>query len=114
MGTFTSLAAAGIILLMVDPEARGESSLLVRIGSWRPIEYTGEVSLSLYLWHFPVLVLVARAGLFTGDSVVSMLGSTVLIAAVSVALAAITFTFIERPAMTGRFPRRATSAAPGP
>jgi hypothetical protein len=58
-------------------------------------------------------VLVARAGIFTGDSVVSMLGSTLLIGAASLALAAITFTWIERPAMTGRFPRRATSAAPG-
>jgi peptidoglycan/LPS O-acetylase OafA/YrhL len=104
-GSFTSVSAAAIILLMVDPPARREPSLLVRVGSWRPIEYVGEISLSVYLWHFPILVLVARAGLFSHDSLFSMVGSTVLVAAVAIALGAITFAWIERPAMTGQLPR---------
>ena len=106
MGTFTSLVAAAMILLMVDPAARNEPSRLVRLGSWRPIEYVGEISLSVYLWHYPVLVLVARTGLFDDDSVVSMAGSTGIVAAASIALGAITFAWIERPAMTGQLPHR--------
>ena len=106
MGSFTSLVAGAMILLMVDPAARNEPSKLVRLGSWRPIEYVGEISLSVYLWHYPVLVLVARAGIFDDDSVVSMAGSTGIVAAASIALGAITFAWIERPAMTGQFPHR--------
>lgn len=113
MGTLTSLVAGAMILLMVDPAARNESSTLVRFGSWRPIEYVGEISLSVYLWHYPILVLVARSGIFDDDSVVSMLGSTALVAAVSIALGAITFAWVERPAMTGQFPRVSRQAATG-
>jgi peptidoglycan/LPS O-acetylase OafA/YrhL len=111
MGTFTSLVAGALILLMVDPAAREEPSVLVRAASWRPIEYVGEISLSLYLWHFPMIILVSRAGLFDTDSLVSMLGSTVVVAAAATMLGAITFTLIERPAMTGQWPF--TRSAPG-
>ena len=104
MGSFTSLAAGGVILLMVDPGARRESSVLVRVASWRPIEYLGEISLSLYLWHYPMIILVSRAGLFGTDSLASLAGSVVLVAAAATALGAITFAWVERPAMTGRWP----------
>jgi hypothetical protein len=104
LGTFTSLAAGGVILLMTDPGARRESSMLVRIASWRPIEYLGEISLSLYLWHFPMIILVSRAGLFDTDSLASLVGSVVLVASAATALGAITFAWIERPAMTGQWP----------
>ena len=104
MGSFTSLAAGGVILLMVDPGARGESSALVRIASWRPIEYLGEISLSFYLWHFPMIILASRAGLFDTDSLLNLLGSVGLVAAAATLLGAITFTWIERPAMTGQWP----------
>ena len=111
MGTFTSLAAGGVIVLMVDPGARRESSALVRMASWRPIEYLGEISLSLYLWHFPMIILASRAGWFDTDSLASLLGSVALVAAVATMLGAITFTLIERPAMTGQWPF--TRSAPG-
>lgn len=104
MGTFTSLAAGGVILLMVDPGARGESSALVRVASWRPIEYLGEISLSLYLWHFPMIILASRAGLFDTDSLASLAGSVVLVGSAASLLGAITFAWIERPAMTGQWP----------
>lgn len=103
-GTSTSIVAAAIILLMVDPEARRESSTMVRIGSWRPIEYLGEISLSVYLWHYPIIILVSRAGLFDKDSLASLVGSTFLVGATSIALGSITFAWIERPAMTGQWP----------
>jgi peptidoglycan/LPS O-acetylase OafA/YrhL len=104
LGTATSLAAGGVIVLMVDPSARREPSTVVRIASWRPIEYIGEISLSVYLWHFPVIILLSRAGWFGTDSIATLLGSAVVVAAVSIALGAITFTLVERPAMTGQWP----------
>ena len=111
-GTFTSVAAAAIILLLVDPTARQESSMLVRIAGVRPLEYVGAVSLSVYLWHYPVIVLLSRAELFDSDSVASLIGAPSIVAAASIMLGAITFAWIERPAMTGQLPfsrRRVTS-----
>ena len=105
MGTATSLAAAGVILLIVDPSARHEPSMLVRAAGWRPVEYTGEISLSFYLWHYPVIVVMSRTGLFGTDSLPSLLGSIFAVAGISFALASLTFKWVERPAMTGRWPR---------
>jgi peptidoglycan/LPS O-acetylase OafA/YrhL len=104
LGTATSLAAGGVIVLMVDPGARREDSSLVRIASWRPIEYIGEISLSVYLWHYPMIVLASRAGLFGTDSIASLVGSALSVSAASILLGAITFALVERPAMTGRWP----------
>ena len=89
---------------MVDPGVRREPSVLVRMASWRPIEYLGEISLSFYLWHFPMIILASRAGLFDTDSLASLLGSTILVTTAATLLGAITFAWIERPAMTGRWP----------
>jgi peptidoglycan/LPS O-acetylase OafA/YrhL len=111
MGTFTSVAAAAVILLVVDPGARDESSVLVRIGDWRFLEYTGRVSLSLYLWHYSVLIMVTRAGIFEEDSLLSMLGSTVVVATIALALASVTFRWVEHPAMTGFGSRRSRRPA---
>ena len=104
-GTFTSVTAAALILLITDPSARGETAALIRMGSWRPIEYVGEISLSVYLWHYPMIVLASRAGLFGDDTTVSLVGSVASITAASLVLGAITFRWIERPAMTGQLPR---------
>jgi peptidoglycan/LPS O-acetylase OafA/YrhL len=104
MGTCTSIGAAAVILLMVDPGARNQASRLVRAGSWRPIEYVGEISLSVYLWHFPMIILASRTGWFVDDSLASLLGSATVVTISSIALGAITFSWIERPAMTGRLP----------
>jgi peptidoglycan/LPS O-acetylase OafA/YrhL len=104
MGSATSVAAAGVILLVTDPGARDEASVIVSIASWRPIEYLGEISLSLYLWHFPMIVIASRAGLFSDDSLASLGGSVVAVALASFVLGTLTFTWVERPAMTGRWP----------
>lgn len=104
MGTCTSIGAAAVVLLMVDPGARNQASGLVRIGSWRPIQYVGEISLSVYLWHYPMIILASRTGWFGDDSLASLLGSATVVTISSIALAAITFSWIERPAMTGRWP----------
>jgi peptidoglycan/LPS O-acetylase OafA/YrhL len=110
MGAATSLSAAALILLVVDPSARREPSRLVRLAGFRPIEYVGEISLSVYLWHYPMIILATRTGVFDDDGIVSMVGSPVVVALASVALGAATFAYIERPAMTGRIrPRREVS-----
>lgn len=105
LGAFTTLVAGALVLRITDPEARGDSSRFVRMIGWRPLDYVGRVSLSVYLVHFPVIVLLTRARLFTHDSVLSAVGSTLLTAAISLAVAAVTYAWIERPALTGEWPR---------
>lgn len=102
LGTFIALASAALLLLIVEPTARGTDSALVRLAGLRPLVFVGEISLSVYLWHYPLILLASRWNLVGDDSALAMAWAPLLIGAASIALGTLTFRFVERPAMTGR------------
>lgn len=65
-------------------------------------EYVGKASLSVYLWHYPLIVLAARFDVIGEDSPMTMVIAPVLIFSGAVLLGALTYTFVERPAMSWR------------
>lgn len=99
VGWFTGLAAAGLLLLVADPTARGHDTWASRLAGIAPLRQLGEISYSVYLWHVPMIVLVSRLGWFHTDSLLTLVAATGLVAALSIALATVTFRWIERPAM---------------
>ena len=99
------LAAAGVVLPVCDAAARGERPWLSRVLGARPLTFLGEISYSVYLWHFPLIVVAVRQGWLAGGSIADTVVAVAVIGAASVTLAVVTFTAIERPAM--RLDRRA-------
>lgn len=97
--TFTALASGLLILFIVLPMAAGNDSPLARALDLRPFEYLGRISLSIYLWHFPIVIVLSRFDVLRGDSVGGLLINIVIVSALSFAIASITFHFVERPAM---------------
>ena len=80
----------------------GAASLLAR----RPVQFVGAISYSLYLVHWPILVLVhERLGL--GEPLPLHVGLAVVV--VSVPVAWLLFRFVETPFRTGRSSPRARS-----
>ena len=55
-----SLLSAVAIAVMVHPV-----SLLAKLFSWKPLVWIGKLSYSLYLWHFPVLLLTTPGNIQT-------------------------------------------------
>jgi peptidoglycan/LPS O-acetylase OafA/YrhL len=69
---------------------------------WPPVQFVGEISYSIYLWHWPLITLLPFAlGRELGD--LDKMG----VIAVSVLLAAATTRWIERPIRFSPAPRRA-------
>jgi peptidoglycan/LPS O-acetylase OafA/YrhL len=63
-----------------------------------PLQFLGRISYSLYLWHWPILVLPAAA------SLTPLPPSTVVaLAALAIAVAAASERWVERPIRSGRF-----------
>ena len=93
------VVAALMILVVVVPLARGQKSRLARLLDVRPIRYVGEISLSAYLWHFPMLLLLGRLGWMAGDTLPGMLRNIVVLLAVTILAATVTYYLIEKPAM---------------
>ncbi|TDP91686.1 peptidoglycan/LPS O-acetylase OafA/YrhL [Leucobacter luti] len=103
-GWWALLPTLGTALVIVaGPELPRWSP--ARLGSWLPVQYLGGISYSLYLWHWPLIVIapfVLARDLGTADRVALL--------AISILLAALTKRFIEDPGRTKLFagarPRR--------
>ena len=98
--TFVSLGSALLILFIIAPLARGQNSKVAQWADWAPLAYVGTISLSVYLWHFPVLIMVGRFGWMQGDSPVGMLCNFLVVGAVSVVFGTVTYRLVEKPALT--------------
>ncbi len=105
-GSAMSVAAAAILLILVEPTARMTPSVLVRMTSIPAFEYVGKASLSVYLWHYPLIVLASRFDLFGGDNVATMIIAPAVIFAGAVVLGSISYTLVEKPAMSWRQKQR--------
>lgn len=67
-----------------------QNSRAVRVLSWRPIEYTGQISYGMYLWHYPIVEILR--------SVASNTTLIFLVCLVGTYLAAtLSWTLIEQP-----------------
>lgn len=93
----TPIAVACGIVLSLVVFAEPKSKLVAGL-SWRPLYALGLASYSLFLWHDPLVRSLRDAGLMrtgTGGFVLNVC----LIAVISVALSALTYLFVERPAL---------------
>jgi len=86
------------------------SSLVSALLSWRPFVFIGLISYSLYLWHWPVIVL-QQMGVFIGAGVITSHRLAGLLPAhrldmlveiaLSLLLAILSWRFVERPFRSG-------------
>lgn len=95
-GVWTLAPSVGTTLALMA------GAVSVKIGSGRllsfaPLQAVGLVSYSWYLWHWPVFLL--------GASIlpIDLAGNAAALAVASLALAALSYRFIEKPARTARF-----------
>jgi peptidoglycan/LPS O-acetylase OafA/YrhL len=86
------------------------SSAVGRVLSWRPVVFIGLISYSLYLWHWPV-ILLHKTGLLLGMSTmpVWLVGQTAprhyddcIEVLLSFILAVLSWRFVEKPFRSGR------------
>jgi peptidoglycan/LPS O-acetylase OafA/YrhL len=95
-GLVALLPTAGTVALIAGGERRLGPGWLMGLS---PARFLGRISYSLYLWHWPVLVL---GGLALGGTLV--FGQTVGLVGIALALAVATWAFVEEPFRRGTIP----------
>ncbi len=93
------LAAAFCFTVLVAAVAHPKTGIGEALGV-APLRWVGERSYGIYLWHWPIIVLVA--GVNARPSVGIVVGEAALVLAV----AALSFKFVEQPIRTGSLQRR--------
>ncbi|MGH9247255.1 MAG: acyltransferase family protein [Acidimicrobiales bacterium] len=90
------LALEAGVALVIWAVARPEAGWLARVLSWSPLRGLGLISYGLYLWHWPVFVVLspARTGLADPALLLVRLGA-------SVGLAVASFRLVEQPVRRG-------------
>ncbi len=96
-GAFALLPVLGTAAVIASGSSV-ENLWHARVTSLRPVQWLGDVSYSLYLWHWPLIVLVPFA-------LMGALSTTMKIGILFMALvlAWLTYRFIERPGQRWRF-----------
>lgn len=94
-----ALLAGLAILVMVAPLIRGETSRVATLLETSPFRFVGKISLSAYLWHFPVMLLLGRAGLMASDTLGGMVWNVMLGLSAALAISTLTYYVVERPAV---------------
>jgi peptidoglycan/LPS O-acetylase OafA/YrhL len=103
-GIAAALPVGGTALILLAGHARGENAVS-RMLSIEPFRIIGDWSYSLYLWHWPILILPAAA---IGRSLT--LFETLLAVLVTLTVSAYSYQYVEMPFRNGRpahrLPRR--------
>ncbi|MGU3432789.1 acyltransferase family protein [Actinomycetes bacterium M1A6_2h] len=102
MPSLFAIACCGLILMIVGPLGRGEDSILAKITDWAPLKYLGMISLSAYLWHYPVMIMIERLGFDAPANVLGLAWSMFVVLTLTVIMATATYYLVEKPAMRWR------------
>lgn len=94
---------------LVIAAGRGGEGVVARVLAWRPVVFIGLISYSLYLWHWPIIVLVKEATL---EPRLSHLQQAEVLAA-CVALSLFSWALVERPMRRAPAPRGLVFGAAG-
>jgi peptidoglycan/LPS O-acetylase OafA/YrhL len=99
------LASFSIITAVVTAVLAHPASLTGRVMGCKPLRWIGVRSYSLYLWHFPVIILTSPAVDTGGPNV----GRLVIQLIITTILAAASYKYIEEPIRRGSFTLRLES-----
>jgi peptidoglycan/LPS O-acetylase OafA/YrhL len=97
--TLLAVSCATLLALTVMPAPR---SILVRILQWRPLYAAGLASYSIFLWHDPLLRVLRNNHLTERGSIGGVLALLEVLAITS-ALSALTYLYVERPALALKY-----------
>jgi peptidoglycan/LPS O-acetylase OafA/YrhL len=109
LNTVEALAMAMLLAALILPGATRSRSL--RVLESRPFVALGVVSYSVFLWHVPLIEWLRKEGLTFDGGSLAFAGNLVIVGALTFALSALSYRFVEAPALRRKRSTRATGTA---
>jgi peptidoglycan/LPS O-acetylase OafA/YrhL len=111
--TLIAAACALALALVVLPAEAAQQSFFVRALEWRPLVFAGVISYSIFLWHEPLIRWLHGHGLTVGGGA-GFLVNLVVVGIVTGLASALTYHFVEAPALRLKFRQRDRARQPVP
>ena len=89
-GGFLLVAILGLIVIISSGK---QHTLMSRLLSFKPVVFIGKISYSLYLWHFPILVLTTPVSEIGNPNIIFVILRVIL----TFVLASASYVFVETP-----------------
>jgi len=89
-GGFLLVAILGIIIIISSGK---QHTVMAKLLSFKPVVFIGKISYSLYLWHFPILVLTTPVSEIGNPNIFYVILRVIL----TFVLAIISYAFVETP-----------------
>jgi peptidoglycan/LPS O-acetylase OafA/YrhL len=105
--------ALGMALLLAALILPGPSRrpVAVRLLESRPLVAAGVVSYSVFLWHVPLIEWLSKEGLTFEGGMVAFLGNLVIVGVITGTLSAMSYHYVEAPALRRKRSTRAVAPA---
>lgn len=97
------IVLASLLTLVVVAVMPGEETLLVRLFHARPLVWIGERSYGIYLWHWPVLLILTAALPATAPGELLSPGRAAAVLGITFGLSELSFRFVEVKVIKGGF-----------
>lgn len=97
------IALASVLTLIIVATMPGEETLLVRLFHARPLVWIGERSYGIYLWHWPVLLILTAALPATPPGELLSPGRAAAVLGITFGLSELSFRFVEVKVIKGGF-----------
>jgi peptidoglycan/LPS O-acetylase OafA/YrhL len=91
------IALASLLTAVMVASLPGRSSAFTSLHRWRPLAWVGERSYGIYLWHWPVILLVAELRPPVAPGSDAPVSTAMLALAVTFGLAEVSYRWIEMP-----------------
>ena len=108
LNTGEALAMALLLAALILPGARSRPAAL-RLLESRAFVAAGVVSYSVFLWHVPLIEWLRKEGLTFDGGALALLGNLVVVGTVTGVLSALTYRYVEAPALRRKRSTRVTA-----
>ncbi|GAC1640701.1 MAG: acyltransferase [Herpetosiphon sp.] len=96
---FHSLAALAFLLVLSSTVLAARGSLWERTLSWRPLQYIGAISYSLYLWHEPLMIELGKRNFLIRQGPTMFPVNALVLVLLSIIVGTLSYYLLERPFM---------------
>jgi peptidoglycan/LPS O-acetylase OafA/YrhL len=105
---YAAIAGAFALPAMLGEPVEGRRDVPARVLGWRPVAWLGLISYGIFLWHLPLCEKLLRVQDWTPHG--SFFVFTIVVAAVAIVAASLSYYLVERPLLRFKDPRRPTGS----